>query len=78
MNTAEAALAMHNHAAAANRYFFFQSLITLQPKVSHRRDASQNDTKSKGYAFKTSKAALALQNSAAAANLAAAADSAVA
>ena len=53
-------------------------LIILQPKVSHRRDASQNDTKSKGYAFKTPKAALALQNSAAAANLAAAADSAVA
>ena len=39
---------------------------------------SQNDHKSKGFALKTPKAALALQNSAAAANLAAAANSAVA
>ena len=53
-------------------------LLTPEQKVPQWSDASQNDHKNKGFALKTPKAALVLQNSAAAANLAAAADSAVA
>ena len=29
--------------------FFFSTLITLETKIPHRSDASQNDHKSKGY-----------------------------
>ena len=32
-----------------SRKSFFKTLITLEPEVLHRSDASQNDHKSKGY-----------------------------
>ena len=53
---------------------FFKTLITLWQKVTHWLNASQNDRKSKGFAFKTPGAALTIQRSAAAAEFAAAVD----
>ena len=58
--------------AADSKNIFFLTPITLEPRVPHRWDASQNDRKNEGFAFKTSKAALVMQNS----DSAAAADSA--
>ena len=57
---------------------FFKTLITLWQKVTHWLNASQNDRKSKGFAFKTPGAALTMQNSAAVAKFAAVAEFAAA
>ena len=50
-------------------------IITPERKDPQGSDASQNDHKSKGHAFNTKEAALAMQNSAAATDLASAATS---